>query len=378
MKKIHTIVSIRRGILLAAVLSLGCLVHAATAYELIDLGVPVGYTGSAATAINSHGVVTVNAKLGGTTQAYYYDGGLHSITVAGATTTVASGLNDNGLFVGTANFSSPDPTLGYLYNVNTSSITTFASPFFDDGTGDRVNNNGIALGYAHLHSPGGYIFESGTLTSLDSQTGYLGGYGEINHNNQVLASSSTLQSYYVYDLGSGPLSGSTGLLNWNLYTAGNFNDNATIAGFIQANKDLFLTTPSSNLNNSTTDKGKIGLGINSVSDINNFDSVVGSYDVDGTAIRPFLFSNNNFVDLNDVISAALGWTLLDASGINDKGQIVGTGLAADGLEHAYLLNPTLSPVPEPSVYGLAGAGALILAAWRRQRAKRQPVSAIAE
>ena len=37
-----------------------------------------------ATAINSHGVVTVNAKSGGSTQAYYYDGSLHSITVAGA------------------------------------------------------------------------------------------------------------------------------------------------------------------------------------------------------------------------------------------------------------------------------------------------------
>lgn len=364
----------RRSLLAAAALSFANLVPAALTYDLIDLGVPLGFSESHATAINSHGAVTVTAKTGSTSHAYYFDGSvLNPINVAGATSTVASGLNDNGLFVGTANFNSPQPTLGYIFNANTSTITTIASVFSDNGTADRVNNNGIVLGFANLHAPGGYIYQGGTYTSLDSETVFLGGYGEINQNNQILASSSTLQAYYVYDLGSGPLSASTGTLNWNLYTAGNFNDHATIAGFIQANKDLFLTTPSANLNNSTTDKGKIGFGITGVGDINNFDRVVGTFDVDGTAEHPFLFSNNHFVDLNDVISSALGWTLQDATGINDKGQIVGTGLAADGLEHAYLLNPNLSPVPEPSTYGLAGAGMLLLLSLRRRFAQRKKI-----
>jgi probable HAF family extracellular repeat protein len=365
-------IAVRHAIALAAVSMFVSSIDAAVNYELVDLGIPARFSESHATAINSNGVVTVTAKTGGTSQAYFYDAGsLHPITVPGATNTVASGLNDNGLFVGTANFLSPSPTLGYIYDVNTSSITTIASPFSDNGTADRVNNNGIVLGYANLHAPGGYLYQGGTYTQLDNETGYLGGYGELNRNNQVLASSSTLQAYYVYDLGSGPLSATTGTLNWNLYTAQDFNDQATIAGFIQANQDLFLTTPSSNLNNSTTDKGRIGLGITGVGDINNLDAVVGTFDIDGATDHPFLFSNNHFVDLNDVISAALGWTLENATGINDQGQIVGTGLAADGLQHAYLLNPTLSPVPEPAMYGLAGVGMLMLASLRRRLTRRK-------
>jgi len=372
MKAHHNrVVAIRRVVSLVAVLMFVGFTHAAITYELIDLGIPPRFSESHATAINANGAVTVTAKTGGISQAYYYDGGmLNLINVPGATNTVASGLNDNGLFVGTADFTSPSPSLGYIYNTNTSTITTIASPYFDSGSADRVNNNGIVLGAANLNAPGGYIYQGGIYTQLDNETGFLGGYGEINNNNQILASSSTLQAYYVYDLGSGPL-GDVGTLNWNIYTARNFNDNAVIAGFIQANKDLFLTTPSSNLNNSTTDLGKIGLGITGVGDINNLNAVVGTFDLNGSTDHPFLFSNNHFVDLNDVISAALGWTLQDATGINDKGQIVGTGLAADGLQHAYLLNPTLSPVPEPATYGLAGAAMLTFLSLRRRLAQRK-------
>jgi hypothetical protein len=36
-----------------------------------------------------------------------------------------------------------------------------------------------------------------------------------------------------------------------------------------------------------------------------------------------LFSNGTVTDLTSIVSAALGWTLTDATGINDVGQIVG-------------------------------------------------------
>jgi hypothetical protein len=51
------------------------------------------------------------------------------------------------------------------------------------------------------------------------------------------------------------------------------------------------------------------------------------------------------VDLNTLIDSRLGWTLQYASGINDHGQIVGTGLVK-GQGHAFLL----TPVPEPNTF----------------------------
>jgi probable HAF family extracellular repeat protein len=54
---------------------------------------------------------------------------------------------------------------------------------------------------------------------------------------------------------------------------------------------------------------------------------------------PFTWSNGRLQDLNNLISPGTGFTLDDATGINDKGQIVVNG--SDGIqEHAFLLTPT--------------------------------------
>ena len=45
-------------------------------------------------------------------------------------------------------------------------------------------------------------------------------------------------------------------------------------------------------------------------------------------------------DLNNLIPANSGWTLVNASAINDLGQIVGNGLV-NGAGHAFRLDPVL-------------------------------------
>jgi probable HAF family extracellular repeat protein len=44
-------------------------------------------------------------------------------------------------------------------------------------------------------------------------------------------------------------------------------------------------------------------------------------------------------DLNNLISPNSGWTLSDAAGINDNGQIIGQGTNPSHQYHAYLLTP---------------------------------------
>lgn len=117
-------------------------------------------------------------------------------------------------------------------------------------------------------------------------------------------------------------------------------------------------------------------------DINGEGSVVGtSYDVQGRA-RAFLWIDGVLFDLNSLIDGTDDWTLTAAYGINDSGQIVGTGFH-NGQSAAFRLDlndvisisPSPSPaddiavvssVPEPATWCLLG-WSLIAILYRRRR-----------
>jgi len=69
------------------------------------------------------------------------------------------------------------------------------------------------------------------------------------------------------------------------------------------------------------------------------------------------------VDLNTLIPANSGWTLTEAHGINNLGQIAGSG-AINREGHAFLL----TPVPEPTGLCLGAALGFGMLAARRRRA----------
>ena len=104
--------------------------------------------------------------------------------------------------------------------------------------------------------------------------------------------------------------------------------------------------------------------------INDNGQVVGYADVEygdyGSGDHAFLYSDGVMQDLNNLIDPNSGWTLFDATGINDAGQIVGEGANSLGQNHAFLLTPV---VPEPSTFVLLAAGAVGLLgyAWRRRK-----------
>jgi probable HAF family extracellular repeat protein len=71
--------------------------------------------------------------------------------------------------------------------------------------------------------------------------------------------------------------------------------------------------------------------------INSAGDVVGRSFTADRAQHAFLYSNGQMIDLNSAIPTGAGWTLREAVGINDKGQIVGHGLF-NGEDHVFILD----------------------------------------
>jgi probable HAF family extracellular repeat protein len=101
--------------------------------------------------------------------------------------------------------------------------------------------------------------------------------------------------------------------------------------------------------------------------INASGQVVGFYDLVGNSgtTHAFLYDTvHGMLDLNSLINPSSGWVLNTAQGINESGQISGTGTIG-GQQHAFVL----TIVPEPSSVVLAASGFVGLAAWGWRRWK---------
>lgn len=79
----------------------------------------------------------------------------------------------------------------------------------------------------------------------------------------------------------------------------------------------------------------------------------------------FLWKDGIMYDLNNLISSQFGLTLVWASDINNKGEIVGFGTLSNGDYHGFLLQPKV--VPEPASMLLFGIGGLAMVTLKRKK-----------
>jgi probable HAF family extracellular repeat protein len=161
--------------------------------------------------------------------------------------------------------------------------------------------------------------------------------------------------YSITDLGT--------LGGTDSYAAG-INNNGQVVGIAYTAGDAathaFLYS-----NGAMSDLGTLG-GVNSLAyGINNNGQVVGYASTAGNAQHAFLYSGGNLLDLNNLLPSGSLWTLTQARGINDIGQIVGMG-TINGQIHAYLMTPT--SVPVPAAVWLFGSGLLGLIGIARRKA----------
>jgi len=123
--------------------------------------------------------------------------------------------------------------------------------------------------------------------------------------------------------------------------------------------NLQLTTLAQIYN--VTDLGTLGGSYSIASGLNDNGQVVGLFDTGGGLFHALLYSGGGMVDLNTLIPANSGWTLTDATAINNNGEIVGEGTNPSGQTDAFLL----TPVPEPATCVLLALGSVIFLLRRR-------------
>lgn len=100
--------------------------------------------------------------------------------------------------------------------------------------------------------------------------------------------------------------------------------------------------------------------------INDLGQIVGTRMIvtnsTGVAGAFFYYPGSPAIDLNDTLANGSGWHLLEATDINNLGQIVGNGML-NGQRTSFLL----TPIPEPETYALMLVGLGLLGFMARQK-----------
>lgn len=336
----------------------------AAPYLMTPLG-SLGGTTTTAVGINNNNQIAGNStNSSGTSYAYIWSGGvMTSIGSYNGNTTGARNINSSGQIEG--NLSNGDIyvwTNGMYadYGMPLGGSSNKAYGFNDSGmiTGQVKLANGVVHGFLYNPASGGSYTDIGTLSGNASDTSY---GSSINASGQIEGDSTTSAGTthaFIWtngtfrDLGTfgGPSSSGVALNN-----AGHATGTAQDAN---GNSNLFFWNGTTLVNG-----GTLGGNFANSSAINNLDQIVGrSLLSDNVTYNAFLYSSGTMYNLNSLIPSGSGWTLTNATGINDSGYIVADGVNSSGVNEAFLL----TPAPEPSAVAILAGGAAYFLLCRRQ------------
>jgi probable HAF family extracellular repeat protein len=392
--------SIRRPIPFSLSLAVGLTVatgsaHCQVIYNVTDLGT-LGGTSSEAWSINAAGQVAGRSTLAdnSTSRAFRSSRNGQPPSIAdlgslGGSYTYGWGINATGQVTGdaqsadlanhvfrttgTGQVSDPGADLGFGYGRAINLIGQVTGYYSPPGAAGgvvhayRSSANGQPVSFTDLGVFSGGTNSVGTGINDSGQVAGYSAYGAPSPSNLfgVARAFRTTPTGLVTDPGA-----DLGTLGGRESRALAINSAGQVAGQSFTTFDLaqhaFRSSPNGALV-VLTDLGTLG-GTNSAAlGINSFGTVVGDSDIaPGVFVTHAFIYDSQMRDLNLLIPPGSGWVLGVATGINDLGQITGTG-SIGGQSHAFLLTPV--GVPEPSALLLTGmtTGGLALARWRRRR-----------
>ncbi|UCD27645.1 MAG: DUF3466 family protein, partial [Planctomycetota bacterium] len=325
-------------------------VHAAI-YSITDLGyLPGGENHSRAYDINESGQV-VGTSARGYTKAFLWDNGQMTELgrPCGYRESIACKINNNDQIA--VNHRHPDGRWrAFLWENGINTYLGALPGGGNYGNANGINNHGQVVGTSGAETGWrAFVWDNGTMTDLGDLPGGAdySDANDINDAGQIVGVSSTTVGKHAFlvdggimtdlgDLSGGNYESSARAINNNGHVVGT---SKTATGF-----RAFLWD-----NGFMNDLGDLPGGDNSSAaiDINDMGQVVGNSQTLFWPEDPRAFiwdSTNGMLNLNDLMDdSGTGWTLLRADGINNSGQIVGTGVNPDGFTHGYLLTLISEP-----------------------------------
>lgn len=338
-----------------------------------------GYSESYAYGINASGQVAGYSSVYDAGHNYVGNGGFiyqngqmtqlshFGTSPSGAFNTVVQSINDKGQIAGYA-----------LVYDSAHKIQGYAGVVFDTNTGQTTQLGNLGTNK--------YGLGNSTAASINN-AGQVTGYSQIYDSNHNAVGTSA----FLWENGQMTNIGNLGTdVAGHGYSQGYaINDKGQIVGYstaysadhVSQGQAAFIfnsgkMTGLGSLTDALYGTDSLGDGLSVATGINNKGQVVGTaqiYDMvthDKTAnTGAFFYANGKMVDLNSVIRPNSGWVLQGAQAINDSGQIVGWGLY-DGNAQGFILTPTTAPVPEVSdciqMTGLLALGGLAFRRFRRK------------
>ena len=275
-----------------------------SAGQLSSLGTLGGSSGIG-NGINASGQIAgYSTNAAKTYRAFLSSGGtgggtLTDIGDLGGGSAVAYGLNDAGQVVGSA-VTADGSNHPFLYsNGVMTDLGTLGSPSGNAwwNSAQGVNKSGEVVGTSYDAAGNflGFRWKNGTMTKLGTLGGSWSEGFAINNKGQTTGIAYTKNNFTAHAY---------------LCSAGKMTDLGTLTGALFTSWGL---------------------------SINDSGVVVGYSDYQDT-YHAFVYSGGKMKDLNKLISPGSGWVLLQAFGINNSSQIVGTG-THNGAEHGFLLTP---------------------------------------
>ncbi len=285
--------------------------------KMQDLGTLAGYTYSVATAINAAGQVVGWARsLSDGPRAFIYRGGqMREIGTLGGNTSQANAINAAGDIVGEAQTASGQRHAFLYSNNRMQDLGTFSG---NASCAYGLNDARQIVGYSVVSGSGTvplsrwvpFLYDSGKMMAIDTSENETSRATAINLAGRIVGSMGHFYTQWESD-------------HAFLYSDGKLQDLGTLGG----------NAPSS-MASAINDQGQIV-------------GTCGSHPLDNSKLdaeRSFLYSGDHMQDLGQLVgeaslTAAGFQVLLGATGINDRGQIVGTGLDVKGNQIAFLLTP---------------------------------------
>lgn len=336
---------------------------AQTTYVLTDLGVMVG-ADSKPTSITTGGRISLINQVSGAYRGLLVDGTTQNLGTLGGTNAWAVEAAFNATLgvaqVAGSSLTAAGATRAFLWTAGGSGGVPGNPQMQNLGTlggtvseASAINAVGQVTGYADTATgvDRAFLYTSGSMVDIGAKvaaaagSGGLGlpwsyGFG-INASGQVCGTAYddafVTERAFLYSSGSVRNLGSLG---GGLAAAEAINDAGRVTGrstTAAGNELAFLWNGST-----MTSLGALGQGAYSYGmAINSSGVVVGASSIDAadSIFNAFVTLSGTMLNLNALLdTSGTGWTLTEATGINDAGQIVGYG-SYGGARRGFLLNP---------------------------------------